>query len=47
MPREGGASSTLQPLGSTTDVSGILGRPLKAGDDERTYRASCTLRRKR
>src|SRR5207237_1179761 len=28
MPREGGASSTPRPIGSTTDVSGILDYPL-------------------
>ena len=34
MPREGGASSNLRPLDSNSDVSGILDRPVKPGDDE-------------
>jgi hypothetical protein len=33
--RESGGSSTLRPFGSITDVSGILGRPVKPGDDSR------------
>jgi hypothetical protein len=31
--REGGRSSTPRPLGSIAGVSGILGRPIKSGDD--------------
>ena len=40
MPREGGASSRLQPIDSIIDVSGILDHPPqcaiahKAGDDD-------------
>ena len=33
MPREGGASSTPRLLGSIAEVSGILDRPVKPGDD--------------
>jgi hypothetical protein len=33
MPRESGASSTPRPIGSIAGVSGILGRPVKPGDD--------------
>jgi hypothetical protein len=32
--REGGRSSTPRFLGSHADVSGILDRPIKSGDDE-------------
>ena len=31
--REGGRSSTLRPIGSRADVSGILDRPVKPDDD--------------
>jgi hypothetical protein len=31
--REGGRSSTLRPIGSCTDVSGILDRPVEPDDD--------------
>jgi hypothetical protein len=34
MPRESGASSTPRLLDSITGFSGILGRPVKPGDDE-------------
>jgi hypothetical protein len=33
MPRESGASSTPRPLDPVADVSGILDRPVKPGDD--------------
>jgi len=33
MLRESGASSTPRPIDSITAVSGILGRPVKPGDD--------------
>ncbi|MDD1533110.1 hypothetical protein C7U89_07335 [Bradyrhizobium sp. WBOS4] len=33
IPREGGESSTPRLLGSSRAVSGILGRPVKPGDD--------------
>jgi hypothetical protein len=32
--RESGGSSTPQPVGSIINVSGILGRPVKPGDDD-------------
>jgi len=35
MPRAYGASSTLRLLRSSTGASGILGRPVKPGDDNR------------
>jgi hypothetical protein len=34
VPRESGVSSTLRLLGSIIAVSGMLGRPVKPGDDE-------------
>ena len=33
MPRESGSSSKPQPLCEASDVSGILARPIKSGDD--------------
>src|SRR4051812_49396645 len=45
MPREGGASSTPQPLGSTTIASGILVRPVKPDDDTVLGRAHVNSRR--
>src|SRR5690348_13491010 len=35
VPREGGGPSTPRPLGSNVDVSGVLDRPVKPGDDIR------------
>src|SRR6478672_12255264 len=34
IPRASGVSSTPRPFGSITDASGILGRPVKPGDDK-------------
>jgi hypothetical protein len=34
IPRAGGVSRTPRPLGSITNVSGILDRPVKPGDDD-------------
>src|SRR3977135_858990 len=47
MPRESGASSTPRPLDPVTDVTGILDRPVKPGDDVEFVSARLTSLRPR